>query len=330
MKLTKKIMALFAVVALGSSVFAVSFNPETYVGEYNKKYAAINDGLKDFTEQLAVAVPQAAVQQNVWADAYIGKLFPSVPPHLGGGLNFGLTHMDTSGLKKACDVLAIDGMKDSYYFPVFTGDIRLGGVLLPFDADVCFVKTGSIGTEIMGADLDVDLLALGFDVRYALLEGGLVFPKLSVGLGYLYNQGTFKAASSYADAQVDYKVHTAYLSAQVSKSFLLFTPFVGVRAMVSKYDNSYNFTMKGKALDAITSSAAYGALTTEQKAAIKTAGAGSYKSDAFDFNEFQPQIYAGIGFNFLVIQTTASVTADLRNIQDKGLWSGALSVRLKM
>lgn len=330
MKLTKKILAALAVIGLGASAFAVSFNPEAYVTDYNTKYSAINDGLKDFTKQLAVSVPQAAVQQNVWADAYIGKLFPSIPPHLGGGLNFGLTHMDTSGLKKACDVLAIDGMKDSYYFPVFTGDIRLGGVFLPFDADVCFVKTGSIGTEIMGADLNVELLALGFDVRYALIEGGLVLPKVSIGLGYMYNEGTFKADSKYAEAQIDYKVHTAYLSAQMSKSFLLFTPFVGVRAMVNKYDNNYKFAMKTKGYEDIINSAAYGALDSETRAGIKTSGSGSYKSDAFDFNEFQPQIYAGIGFNFFVLQTTASVTADLRNIKDKGLWSGALSVRAKL
>lgn len=318
MKMIKKLAAIAMAFTLTTSAFSLDWT-SLDVTKYDQTAAALSDGLGDFCEQLAIAVPQAATQQNVWADAYIGKVFPSVPPHFGGGLNFGFTHIDTSGLAKAAKALNISGIDDSYYFPVFTADFRVGGVLLPFDCDIAFMKTGSFGTEITGADLDVSFLAFGFDVRYALIEGGLVLPKLSVGLGYFYNEGSFDASSKYAAAEIDYTVQTMYLQAQLSKSFLLFTPFVGVRGLVSKYDNSWKWTLKN--------SAAVSAIQTLGK---KTSDSGSVSSDSFDFGELQPQLYAGVGVNFLVLQFTASVTADLRHISDSGLWSGAMSLRLKL
>lgn len=328
MKLTKKIISLFAVVALGSSAFAFDWSTigSTEVDKYKTQVKQLDEGLGDFCEQLSVAVPQAATQQNVWADAYIGKLFPAIPPHFGGGFNVGLTHMDTSGLAQAAKSLNIKGIEDSYYFPVFTADLRVGGVLFPFDAGVSVMKTGSMGTDLMGADMNINLTAIGADIRYAVLEGGLVMPKVSVGAAYYYNEGSFKASSKYADADIDYKVHTLALTAQASKSFLICTPFVGLRGVVSKYDNSYSWKIKNSgaqtAIDALAAA--------NPGRAIATSGSGSYKSDKFDFAELQPQVFAGVGFNLFVLQTTVSVTADLRNIADKGLWSGALSLRLKL
>ena len=63
---------------------------------------------------------------------------------------------------------------------------------------------------------------------------------------------------------------------------------------------------------------------------VETKGSGSYKSDAFDFGGIQPQVFAGVGVNFLVLQATLSVSADLRNLGDSGLWSGAFSFRAKL
>lgn len=320
MKLLKKLIAVSSFFAVSAASFAFDWTSIDALDKYNQTAATLSDGLGDFCEQLAIAVPQAATQQNVWADAYIGKLFPSVPPHFGGGFNFGLTHIDTSGLAKAAETLNIKGIEDSYYFPVFTLDLRVGGVILPFDCDVVFMKTGKIGTEIMGADLDVDFFTVGFDARYALVEGGLILPKVSVGLGYYYNQGTFNADSSYATAEINYKVQTLSMSAQLSKSFLLFTPFVGVRGLVSKYDNDWKWVIRNNS--AVTQLASV--------TGAKTTDSGSKSSDSFDFGAIQPQVYAGVGFNIVVLQVTASVTADLRHITDSGLWSGALSVRAKL
>lgn len=324
-----KILALTAAfAALSASVFAGSWLDSITadsVGEFNKRADEISGGFDDFAEQLAISVPQAATQQNVWADAYIGQLI-SIPPHLGGGVNVGLTHIDTSGLKNAIDALGLADIdiKDSYYFPVFTADLRIGGVLLPFDFDIAVMKTGKMSTSGFGADLSVDLLTVGMDVRYALFKGGLVMPKISVGAGYFYNQGTFGVSSDYADANIDYKVHTMYAQAQISKTFLFITPFVGLRGLVSKCDNSWDWAFSGKYVGEIEN------INNSLENKAKLRDSGSYKTDSFDFNAIQPQIFAGVGVNFFVLDFTLSVTADLRHIADSGLWSGAASLRLSL
>ena len=53
----------------------------------------ISNGMDKFGKTLLVAAPESAVQQNVWADAYIGKLFPALPPHFGFGFS-----VDSSGM----------------------------------------------------------------------------------------------------------------------------------------------------------------------------------------------------------------------------------------
>lgn len=328
MKILKTLAASSAVFFMSAGAFAAGLDFTTLGTKLakNPNYIAdtINPGLGDFAEQLAISIPQAATQQNVWADAYIGKSFPSVPPHFGGGVNMALTHIDTSGLAEAASALGIDNIEDSYYFPCFTADLRVGGVLLPFDVDIAVMKTGTIDTSVFGSDLSVDFFTIGADVRYALLEGGLIFPKLSVGAGYFYNQGTFGASSDNGSATIDYKVHTLYGQVQVSKSFLLFTPFLGLRGLVSKYDNTYDWEYKGSYASQIEAAASLLGKTVETK------GSGSYKSDAFDFGGIQPQVFAGVGVNFLVLQATLSVSADLRNLGDSGLWSGAFSFRAKL
>lgn len=316
----KTLIAVLAALLVPASSLA-AFDITDITTKYSSSDAfssQINSGLEDFTDQLAIAVPQAATQQNVWADAYIGKLFPSVPMHFGGGFNLGVTHIDTSGLASAAKALGISGIKDNYYFPVFTADLRIGGVFLPFDVDIAVMKTPTLSTEF-GCNLDVDLMTFGMDVRYAILEGNLLLPKLSVGVGYFYNQGTFNASESHAEATIDYKVHTLYGQVQVSKNLLFVTPFFGFRALVSNYDNTYNWAFTDSSLVAQAAAAYY-----------ETSGSGSSTSDGFDFGGMQPQVFAGVGFNFLVLQTTLSVTADLRHVGDSGLWSGAFSVRVKI
>lgn len=315
MKMTKKLIVFIAAAVFGcGSLFA--FDAADAASFDTQK---ISDGLDDFTNELTVAIPQAATQQNVWADAYIGKLFPSVPVHLGGGLNVGVTHLDTTGLADAASQLGISGINDNYYFPVITADLRIGGIFLPFDFDIAVMKTGKIGTEAMGANVDADILTVGADFRYAIIEGNLALPKVSVGAGYFYNQGSFTASSDYADVTVDYKTQTIYAQAQISKKFLFITPFVGLRGLVSSSDNSWDWK--------VTDSTAAAALALVSK---KSSDSGTVKTDGLDFKEIQPQLFAGIGFDVAIVQITGSVTCDLRNVTNYGLWSGAVSARIKI
>ncbi|WP_407426410.1 hypothetical protein, partial [Treponema sp.] len=249
MKLLKKLIvsALVFAGALSAS-FAVDLSAVTtsdipYLSE-------INSGMEDFAEQLGFSVPQAAVQQNVYADAFIGKLFPAVPPHFAVGFNTGFTHLNTSGLAKAAGKLGIDGVNDNYYFPVLNADVRIGGVFLPFDIGISFMTLDVSNFNTMDADFSAEYFTLAFDARYAILEDGLICPGLSIGAGYSMNKGSFGASSSYAEVNVDYDVQTLYGQLQLSKAINIpvvrigFTPFVGLRGVISKYSNDWSWKVK--------------------------------------------------------------------------------------
>ncbi len=326
----KKMKKLLAVCGLAFSacgmVFASSLtdNIEKYKDEAAKFSSTINDGLDDFACELGIAVPQAAVQQNVYADAFIGKVFPAVPPHFAVGFNVGVTHINTEGIADAASMLGISDVKDNYYFPVFNADVRVGGLFLPFDIGLSFMKLNSLETSVLGSDITVDFFTIAADVRYAILEDGLIKPALSVGAGYSYNSGSFGVSSDDAEANVDYKVQTMYVSLQLSKSLNIpivkigFTPFVGVRAVLSKYDNDYDWAIKNSE-----------AIKAAKLANVDISGSGNNSTSTF--GNFQPQLYGGLGFNFMAVQLTGSVCADLRHLgTDSQLWSGALSLRLKL
>lgn len=325
MKFYKKILTSAASLFLVCAG-AFAFDPTDFATNGTK---SISDGLDDFATQLSVAVPQAATQQNVWADAWIGSLFPGL--RLGGGFNFAVTNVNTEGLAKAADQLGIGGIENSYKFPVFTADLRVGGLILPFDADIAVMKTGTLTypESFTGSDVSVDLLTVGFDVRYALLKGGLIMPKVSVGLGYFYNQGTFGISSSNAEADVDYKIHTMYLSAQVSKELSIpvvrigITPFIGGRLFASDADNSWSWKLKNPSWLSLIDT-----YNTANDPDVKSSDSGNIKKD-MDFNSLQPQLYGGIGFNFALLQLTVSASIDPKTFSEDKTWSGAVSLRIR-
>ena len=118
----------------GSLTFTFAISATEFADAFSAAAVdSISDGLDDFSKELGFSIPQAAVQQNVYAEAFIGKIFPAVPPHFAVGIDAGLTHLNTSGLAKAADKLRISGVKDDLYLPVFNADIRIGGVIFPFD-----------------------------------------------------------------------------------------------------------------------------------------------------------------------------------------------------
>ncbi|MBQ0051331.1 MAG: hypothetical protein KBT11_04625, partial [Treponema sp.] len=285
----------------------------------------IDSGLEDFSEQLGISVPQAAVQQNVYSEAFIGKTFPAVPPHVAAGINGGFTHINTSGIAKAADVLGIGGVEDTYYFPVLNADIRIGGVFLPFDIGLSFMKLNLPEMELAGTNMDIDFTTFAIDARYAIFEDGLISPAVSVGIGYSMNSGSFGVGSKNAEAKVDYDVQTLYAQVQISKTLNIpvarigFTPFAGLRGVVSSYENEYSWALKDSAINAL------GAAT-----GVKTSNKKTVSTDGFDFGAIQTQVYGGVSFNFMLIQLTASACADLRNIGEDSLWSGALSLRIKL
>lgn len=268
----------------------------------------IKKGFDDLGTSFASALPQVTGMQNIYADAFIGKIFPTAIPHFGAGINASLIKVDTSALNDIFDELSLsaDGVNNSMYLPSASADIRVGGVLLPFDVGFVFLKTPSINIS----DISLGFTTFGVDVRYAILEDGLVTPGLSVGLGYLYNGLEFDYSSHGAKVSYDIGVHSIYTTVQVSKNIVVVTPFAGARFMVSSQNVDWSW-------DLGTGNAA-------------TRDSGSCSSDGYDFGNLQTQLYAGCGLNLVVFQATFTVMADVAHAGDSKVFSGALSFRFKM
>lgn len=317
MKILRK-LAVSAVLLAGTVSFTFAFSAEDF------DISTVNGGIDDFATELGFSVPQAAVQQNVYAEAFIGKIFPAVPPHFAVGIDAGLTHLNTSGLAKAADELGISGVKNDLYLPVFNADVRIGGVIFPFDVGLSFMTLDVGKLNTMDVDFTAEYTTFAIDARYALLEDGLLLPAVSVGAGYSVNKGSFGASNSTAEANVDFSVHTLYAQVQASKTINIpvvrigFTPFIGLRGLISNYTNDWSWKIKN---------ASYvSALNT---AGIASSNKGTASSDGF--GGFQPQIYGGIGLNLGFFQLTGSICADLRHIGgDSSLWSSAFSLRFKL
>ena len=179
---------------------------------------------------------------------------------------------------------------------------------------------------------------MGVDVRYPLIKGNLILPKLSLGAGYIYTRGQFGASASKgntdANLEMAYTTHVLYLQAQLSKSFMLVTIFGGGRAMVSDTTTAwaYDITTKYTVAD-------FG----NKEITLKESGKGSrtakgksetLESGKFDFSGVQPQVYAGLSFNLLVFKTSLAACCDVRSFFDDdykdALWSGALSFHFQL
>lgn len=375
MKKTKTLAVAFAVIALASaSLYAADY--EIPISEDKK--TEIANGLNAFAGNILVAAPQAATQQNVWADAYIGKLFPSLPPHFGVGISLGGTKMDMTGLKDAAtafegmindfvpdsgDSSITDQLKgtvdfgsipDIFVMPTVSIDARIGGIFLPFDIGISAMMTNPslfsvdlsdpnsltsmsapMNFNAFGFNGSADYLTLGIDIRYCVLDGGVILPKVSVGAGYNITKGSFGISSdkSGVDANMNLSFNTQviYVQAEVSKSIMIATVFGGARALVSNTSTSWAWNINGtKSLggnNLIISGEDSGSCNADTTSS-------TYQDGKWDFSGVQPQLYAGVGFNFLVFQTSLSVCADIRSFMDRtnyedALWSGAFSFHVK-
>lgn len=375
MKKTKTLAVAFAVIALASaSLYAADYK----IPISEDKKTEIANGLNAFAENILVAAPQAATQQNVWADAYIGKLFPSLPPHFGVGISLGGTKMDMTGLKDAAtafegmindfvpdsgDSSITDQLKgtvdfgsipDTFVMPTVSIDARIGGIFLPFDIGISAMMTNPslfsvdlsdpnsltsmsapMNFNAFGFNGSADYLTLGIDIRYCVLDGGVILPKVSVGAGYNITKGSFGISSdkSGVDANMNLSFNTQviYVQAEVSKSIMIATVFGGARALVSNTSTSWAWNINGTKSLGVNNLIISGEDSGSRNADTTSS---TYQDGKWDFSGVQPQLYAGVGFNFLVFQTSLSVCADIRSFMDRtnyeeALWSGAFSFHVK-
>lgn len=314
----KKIIAVILIVT--TVLFAVSAT----VTELNEKMEAFEDQLSDF-------IPRSVSGMNLWADAHIGNIIPlNGLPHLGGGMTAGGALVPTDFIKtfKSAFTTPADEW-EAFPLPAVSFDVRIGGFILPFDAGVHLMALENFDKEFWGVSASFrNCLTYGADIRLAILQEGVIIPALSIGAGYTKASGEFQLTTTnivsslnpltggsdpfvLLDAAYATEIYTATL--QLSKKILLLTPFVGARAMVQNgtYTYSYSYTnIDGQSYNSPT-----------QRKVEK-----SFSFNDLANSDIKYSVFAGLGVDFLIIQTTAGVSYDFSDSS----WAGSISIHVKI
>jgi hypothetical protein len=272
--------------------------------------ADLQKAASEFSEALAKSLPINAALGLNWADAYIGMFFPSFPPHFGVGAALGYTTMDFAAFDKLLNQFDLSVPGDfnlgQMALPAYVTEARIGGFVLPFDVGLKFGAFENLGSS----SASVNYTLLGGELRYAIIDGkeNLLLPNLSVGAGLNYLNGSFtKTGSSLSfavpssggapgsalgisDAKVKLQWETLALDfkAQVSKSFLIMTPYIGLGA--SHAWSSAGYTAEG------TLTYPAGSSNSAINNALKAAGV-----ESLDFS--------GTGFSTILEETGWSLRA---------------------
>ncbi len=306
--------------------------------------ADIDKAFESLTGTLTEVVPESTIQLGVWSDAYIGKLFPSLPPHFGAGVSAGGTFIETKPLSNAIGTIITEinshaagattdfnfTVPDQIPLPSASVHARIGGFVLPFDIGIygAYLDLNTLKFEDFTGT--VNYYTIGADIRYAIMKGSTTLPKLSVGAGYIrthlalsmtgaskYNADltsygipgiTTVPITANADTNTSFDLNTIFVQAQISKKFLILTPYAGVRAYVTSSKSHYDYSY----------STAYehgGTLHPVPHADASGASSRDYGTDDFNFgwNNIRPQLYAGLGLNLLFINCTVGGSWNMRN-----------------
>lgn len=287
-------------------------------------FTVVENGLNDFCDDLADVIPNSQTQQNVYAEAWIGKIFPGF--HFGAGVNAGVSALDVSTLKDAALALGVDDVKDindTLVFPTITVDARLGGIILPFDIGITAmsIDTSKIGAVDEAIDpVAIDFFTLGADIRYAIFQGGFMRPKWSVGAGFYYTKGGVDVDDDSAKASLDFKSTTFMVNTQASIKVLCLVPFIGGRALFSKTSVDWKVKADWASIIAEESDTYYDGVADALTWGILPS---SFSGSSSGFSVY-PQVFGGIGLDLLFLNLTVSGSYDIAS----KIPSAAVSVRV--
>jgi len=272
----------------------------------------LRDTMNSFADSMALALPFNASMGLNWSDAYIGRFFPSIPPRFGAGVAFGFTTMDISPFADLLEMFGFaNTLPDWGGFPIPGAIVegRLGGFFLPFDMGV---KLGFLPFNPGPLDR-LDNFLVGADIRYAVLEGNIILPTISVGLGVNYLSGGverrmndvsfgFDAPGGGTDTLtinnprlgVEWETVTLDFRAQISRSILIITPYLGFGASHGWSRVSYGVNNAG-----ITSSTS----DEDLREILESYGIdmGGFSS-ARDINGWSFRAFGGVSFNLPLIR----------------------------
>ncbi|MDR2618440.1 MAG: hypothetical protein LBC62_06180 [Treponema sp.] len=330
-------------------VTIAAFTFAAVMPSYSATLKDLQNGVVDFSEKMAKSLPFNSSLGLNWSDAYIGKLFPSVPPHFGIGGSFGFTTMDLPALETLAGQLGygIPFTTDRLFFPAYNLEGRLGGFFLPFDIGVKFGMLPATG--MWGTSAKMEYTMAGMDIRYAVLDGKgkLLLPSISLGAGFNYLKGGIK--TSVGNSQIlefdggksitlgkpeinllwdtfslDFKV-------QVSKSILIITPYAGIGASYAwsntgyevdadvRYNNGSGSDDIGAGIDAVK-----GYLGREGLEGMEISGSGI--STIIKDKRFGLRAFGGLSLNLMVFKIDIT---GLYNFLDKN-YGGSAGFRFQL
>lgn len=298
----KKILTALVLALFSAAAFAKTFTA-----------ADANACLNGLAASLQKSLPNAAAQQNVYSQAWIGKLFPSTPPHFAVGIEAGVAKLDLEPLADFSEIFGIKGLPKSFVYPTLTANFRVGGFFLPFDFGFSCMYMNFPNLRAATDGFGIKFFNIGADVRYAILKGEGAWPQLSLGFGYYYIDGRISLDKDGVGAGIDYKCHTLFGQIQLSKTFVFFTPFVGFRGIFAKNGADWSWSVND---ERISSAASY--------VGAETSGRGT-KNSNFGEN-FIPQVYGGFGLKISFFALNLAASYDFKN----SIWGGDLSLRFQM
>ncbi len=273
----------------------------------------VNNKLNSFAKGLNMTLANAATQQNVYSSAWIGKLFPSAPPHFAIGVEAGVTKFDLQPLKEMAQIFGVEGIPNLIVYPTITANARVGGFVLPFDIGFSAMYLDFHDIKTLADGFSLKFFDIGGDIRWAILKGEGPLPQVSVGVGYYYIGGKVNYSKDGVAAGFDYVSHTLFCQAQISKTFIFFTPYLGVRGILTKSNADWNWAVDASK---ISSSPMY--------QDVSVGGGGKTGLEFFD--KFMPQVYGGFGMNFAFFALNLSAAYEFTN----NIWGADLSLRFQM
>lgn len=283
--------------------------------------STLTDGLNTFVNDATNSLPFAAAAGLDWSDAYIGSIV-AVPPHFGLGVTIGATTIPKDSVAPLISALG-GSLTTDLPLPTVAVNGRVGGFLLPFDVGF---KVGTLGGPVTVGDYSVSYLNLGVDVRYALFQGEPLLPTVMVGAGVDYFDasmtGTHGSALSFSDgnntmyasapeAKLGLKSTVFEAKAQVSKSLLILTPYLGTSLLMGSAESSATVT-----------STITGNYSGMDIPGISSTGFGTSKQAA----AFGVKIYGGTSINLFVLRL------DLQGMYSvlDGAYGGSLGTRFQL
>jgi hypothetical protein len=293
--------------------------------------------VETFSGDVAGALPfNAAIGLN-WSDAYIGKIFPGLPPHFGIGGSLGFTAMKMDAVEALSGYLGYDGVPFTagrMFLPVYAAEARIGGIFLPFDIGV---KFGILpAADLWDSSTRMNYTLLGGELRYAVLDGKTnpLVPNISVSAGLNYLKGgiggaaatqTFTYGGSPGSVKIDNPEADLYwetkaldFKVQISKSFLVITPYAGIGGGYAWSKTGYRIS----ASNISVSGSGFDAFADANGLDLR----GNELSSEIEKNGFNVRVFGGFALNFVVFRLDFT---GMFNFPDS-TYGGSLGLRFQL